>query len=346
MIFSSEPTHHQFLLCTLLMPLLPGCTSSRHRTIVRKISIHAEKKTSAIPAANCNITPTITVWIHGTRLFASSVFKRFFHSEPGLKKATDMDSIYHLHTIAHTLCESDSAMFCIDDFYLFGWSGKLSFSAREQAAKELYKQLVALIHTYKKDCGVTPNIRFLTHSHGGNVALNLSKIKNPDDELSISELILLACPVQLTTHNCIKDPMFQKVYSIYSHLDLVQVLDPQGLYRKRHRGDSFLSKKCFEPHEKLAQVKIKLNGRALIHSEFIMQRFLKQLATIVKEIKQWKQEFPDFQDEWTYTKKVLCLYTNGHKVRPLTYLAHNNKQLRRVTEKLALIEMEKQVLQA
>ena len=38
---------------------------------------------------------------------------------------------------------------------------------------------------------------------------------------------MMACPVQAKTMECIKDPMFKRIYSLYSSLDFVQILAPQ-----------------------------------------------------------------------------------------------------------------------
>jgi len=58
-------------------------------------------------------------------------------------------------------------------YYLFGWSGVLSQKRRRCEALRLYNQLVSEVEIFKK-LGFIPKIRILTHSHGGNLCLNLA----------------------------------------------------------------------------------------------------------------------------------------------------------------------------
>jgi len=72
-------------------------------------------------------------------------------------------------------------------FYTFGWSGLVSQGRRRKEAIRFYNMLN---HEYKKLVkeGYQPKIRIITHSHGGNVALNMAGIykllKNPCFEIT------------------------------------------------------------------------------------------------------------------------------------------------------------------
>jgi len=55
-----------------------------------------------------------------------------------------------------------------------------------------------------------PKVTLISHSHGGNVALNLAAIAEKESPLSIERLILLACPVQQETAALVDAPMFKK----------------------------------------------------------------------------------------------------------------------------------------
>ena len=149
--------------------------------------------------------------------------KRLHHYEEIAEK-------YHHRKIAQTLIDNDPDRFCAENFYLFGWSGALSFKERERAARQLYLELKILRQDYKNKYGKEPIIRILAHSHGGNVALLLEQVRDKNDTaFAIEELILLAVPVQTHTMYYTHAPLFKKVYSLYSMFDALQVADPQGL---------------------------------------------------------------------------------------------------------------------
>ncbi|MEX0939887.1 MAG: hypothetical protein WDZ41_00840 [Candidatus Babeliales bacterium] len=242
------------------------------------------KKQQALP---------VTVWIHGTLFFPDYFLPKFFYCKPGLNLATELDESYHHNQIAQILAKADPKRFPLKTFYLFGWSGKLSFQARKKAAEDLYADLKKLITNYKKKYGFEPFIRIIAHSHGGNVALTLSKINNKND-LTICELILLACPVQERTKQYLEDPIFQQIISLYSAFDTIQVLDPQGLYSKdihdmqdaydKQKNIPWFSERIFAPTKRLIQAQIKIDGRNIFHIEFMLQKFLSLLPTILDQL--------------------------------------------------------------
>ncbi|MCB9492966.1 MAG: hypothetical protein H6679_01705 [Epsilonproteobacteria bacterium] len=61
-------------------------------------------------------------------------------------------------------------------YYTFGWSGLISQNSRRFEAIRLYNALSQELEDYHTR-GIYPKIRLLTHSHGGNVCLNLAAIK-------------------------------------------------------------------------------------------------------------------------------------------------------------------------
>ena len=174
----------------------------------------------------------ITIFIHGTTppdaIMGIPPVRSFFYCPPGLTKAAELDQQYHTAKIVQLLNAADQQEFDLHHFYLFGWSGTLSHQARKEAAQQLHAALNSLIQDE-----FAPLIRIITHSHGGNVALLLHEMANgstSSDSLIIDELILLACPVQTETAAHAHAPLFKKIYSIHSHSDLLQVLDPQGMH--------------------------------------------------------------------------------------------------------------------
>lgn len=255
-----------------------------------------------VPSENPCQERTITIWIHGTKAFFSKfIFKNFFYTRKGLHSALSFDPQYHLREIAELLYTADPQAYSIEDFYFYGWSGKLSFKARHKAGKKLYIELRALVKQYEEKYGLKPLIRIICHSHGGNVALNLACFNN-DLQLIIDELILLACPVQDRTCNLTAHDTFEKIYSLYSRFDSVQVMDPQLIYYLLKKDfteipikpNSFFSKRDFAPLEKMVQVQLKLNTRGIMHLEFIANKFVGLLPRIITEINQHSDSITPF----------------------------------------------------
>lgn len=118
--------------------------------------------------------------------------------------------------------------FKVGDLYFFCWSARLDPEERLEAARCLHEALNKIIKQRGKKC----KINILTHSHGGNVALNLVIFKQ-DAQYSIFNLILLAPPVQYITRNLVDDSLFENIYSFYSYDDKIQICDPQGLGQRR-----------------------------------------------------------------------------------------------------------------
>ncbi len=177
-----------------------------------------------------------------------------------------------------------------------------------EAARELYQAILLLSKTFEEKYNQKPFIRIITHSHGGNVALNMAKIKNDKFELCIDELVLLACPIQEQTACCSHDKLFDHIYSLYSRSDSIQVLDPQGFHywRKKHKllkPLSFFSGRCFPDHcTKVRQVEIKLDGKGLMHIDFLFHKFLKCLPDMLHTIKHWYEHTFDEKPKLLFVK--------------------------------------------
>jgi hypothetical protein len=300
-----------FLQISFIVLMLPGCSPERKQTLMKRV-VFAPKtfQTSIDTNATVDRQHVINVWIHGTRLFYAPPLQNFLYSTKGLHRACEYDSRYHMHDIGKILGKSAPHIFPPESFYIFGWSGKLDFGVREKAAKDLYEQLVVAQEEYEKKHGVKPMTRVITHSHGGNVMLNVARLEGIKPDFYIDELILLACPVQDKTASLIKSPIFKKIFAIYSHLDLFQILDPQGLYKSDTKTSSLLSGRYFPEQENLEQVTIKMNGRAIFHGEFVFPRFLAFLADIIGEMENWHKEITE-PKPFTKFIKMLHVRTNG-----------------------------------
>lgn len=282
---------HQFkrlaLLFSLLVSTITGCS---HKKNIAEKTIHADAHHTKKKRKNTkNSTPQVTVWVHGTR--SIDFVSDLIHSVPhrGMKLVTDIPAHYRIGSVIKTLAESDPERFPLEHFYVYGWSGKLSFEAREKAAHDLYKRLEKLQDSYAKKYGQHPTIRLITHSHGGNVALNMAKIKDPQCSFTIRQAILLACPVQHETKYFVEDPIFDEVYSLYSKNDLIQVLDPQGLYRTQNNETRKLefSDRVFPAADRLKQAELEINENGLGHAGFIFHTFAKTLPVILDEMETW-----------------------------------------------------------
>lgn len=257
--------------------------------------------------------PSISVWIHGTRLLPTGLFYHFFHCDSGLHHFSQLDHTFHTHKLVQSLCTGHPERFAESHCYFFGWSGKLNAKDREQAARDLYHELKKLRQEYTKIYSHEPKINLITHSHGGNLALNLARVKDSDDvDFSINELILLACPVQKHTLDLIADPLFNKVYSLYSTMDMIQVLDPQGL-KSPGKGPLF-SQRVFPAHTKLIQVRIKCDGRGLLHIDFILKKFTCFLGSLLDEIDSWWQE-GKYHPQWDSSAKMIHVDTKKQEYK-------------------------------
>jgi hypothetical protein len=282
----------KLLVCLATLLTLPAC----HRSLVSNKRTLNLKKELIQPRKNITTeTPYVTVWIHGTRGFKP--FDEYVHAAPskyGLQTMASLTNKHRLKKIAHTIADADPVKFPFEHFYAFGWSGDLSFQARHEEAARLHEQLETLVKIYTKKYGHAPFIRLITHSHGGNVALNLATIEHPNKEWFINEVILLASPVQHKTENLIASPLFGKIYSFYSSMDMLQVADPQRLYKKECApGDKGLfSQRRFPDHEKLTQVRLRINNHGVPHLGFILRGFLKNLPAIINYLDQWEEEQP------------------------------------------------------
>ncbi len=98
--------------------------------------------------------------------------------EPSFDFITRNDQYYAAYPVLKAFEESNNWLNKNNEdnlFYLFGWSGYLSQKRRRSEAIRLYNQLAEEIQLFKNN-GINPKIRILSHSHGGNLVLNLAGI--------------------------------------------------------------------------------------------------------------------------------------------------------------------------
>ena len=154
-------------------------------------------------------------------------------------------------------------------YYTFGWKGIVHVYTRYEEAKKLYYQLsTELKRLYT--LGMSPKIKIVTYSHGGNVALNLAAVKDDDPALlaeyfEIDQLIMFATPVQRATDYLVGNSLFKKVYHFYSYNDDIQTLDftcPKQFFSKR----MFKKRKTFDLPNSLVQIRMRTTKS--LHSNY------------------------------------------------------------------------------
>lgn len=148
-----------------------------------------------------------------------------------------------------------------EQYYTYGWSGLVSNKLRYIEANFLYKELTKIVKDLKAQ-GISPKLRVIGYSHGGNLGLQLGALhhtKSKDDQVIIDEFHLLGTPIQVETDYLINSPIFKKVYNWYSRADGVQSLDFFSFKRWFSRK-KFSKRKNFTLPDKLTQLRIKVTG--------------------------------------------------------------------------------------
>jgi len=299
----------------IMLIFLPSCV---HRKQIDKQKLFIDPKTSiekkTIPD-NTN-APPITIWVHGTLILRKPSYHLVFEDKTSLVPILTLPDNHHFHELASTITQHDPTDFPLEEFYIFSWSGKLQEQERKHAAYKLRDEIIALIAAYKAKYGKEPIIRIIAHSHGGNVTLNMAKIKSSINPFVIDSLILLACPVQERTKHLICTPMFKRVYSLYSSLDIIQILAPQfklacttslgnTKHKKRYRIPPF-SSRLFPTYSHLTQAKIKINDFPISHTRFSTKEFAAILPIILRKLDSWHLQ--SLAHNTISKHKLLCIH--------------------------------------
>ena len=174
-----------------------------------------------------------------------------------------------LHKIDHASPESSKLTAAIiseldntknELMYTFGWSGLLTRSGRKADGLKLYNEIASEIKKLKKQ-NIEPKIRIIAFSHGGNVALNMAKAINENNNFKkdflINELILIGTPVQRDTDYLINSDLFSGIYHFYSTNDLAQKIDHISA-TSHYCHQRFAARKGFCLPKKLKQIRIRL----------------------------------------------------------------------------------------
>lgn len=232
---------------------------------------------------------TLIVWVHGTRFIEGREFKTIFQKISHIKKAYMLITVRYYRKIVNAFSSYKS--FSKEHLYFFGWSGKLCNKERKRCALNLYNDLITLKKDYEEKHNISPTIILIGHSHGGNVILHMASYHSPKSHFFIDKIVLLACPVQDRMHHCMSSSLFEKIYSLYSYRDIIQILAPnflkkEGLALKNIKANPF-SKRMFPAQSNLVQSRVIFNGNGPRHNDFVRQPFLSILPTIVAHMETW-----------------------------------------------------------
>jgi len=288
---------------------LPGCI---HRKQIDRQKLHITLPTKNEPPPLTK-APDVTIWVHGTLIFRKPMYHYIFNDTSSLVPITSLPTDHHFYILANTIAERDPEHFPLQEFYIFSWSGQLKNQERINAAHKLHDEIIALAKHYQEKYGCEPTIRIIAHSHGGNVVLNMAHIKNPLHPFRIKALILLACPVQDKTMHLISTPMFQRVYSLYSSLDMIQIIAPQferiktknGRRKKQYNILPF-SSRTFPIYSHLTQSKIKINDFPISHTRFSTNEFAAMLPAVLQKLESWHAQ--TLAANKIAKHKLLCIY--------------------------------------
>ena len=144
-------------------------------------------------------------------------------------------------------------------YYTYGWSGLMSTNRRYQDAIDLYAGLKKELALFAQR-GIKPKVRLIGYSHGGNVILNLARIRQERGngfDFYVDELILLGVPILKETDYLVADPLFKKAYHIFSYSDRIQPLDIFAS-KKLLSSHRIKKRKGFEVPDKLTQIRVKM----------------------------------------------------------------------------------------
>ena len=219
--------------------------------------------------------PAITIFIHGSYMAARYVMPKQYQSKSGLHSIDKYEQTSHFSQVADVLSKKDPQQHDKEHYYVFGWSGALSFKVRKKLAQRLYYEMKELLTAYKEKHGQYPHVQIITFSHGGNIALQLADLLPffNDQEVVELELVLIGCPVQAATEDMIASPWFSHVSVIASSGDIIQRLDPHNLYGpRRDKKTKIFSRRFFDVADfdkniqnKITQYSVTVNNKQLGH---------------------------------------------------------------------------------
>lgn len=223
--------------------------------------------------------PRLNIWIHGTAHPVTMCKKAWYREfgEDKLLKFADLRPNGEAYRTARALNQGNMQDFALPDFHFFRWTGLLDYKKREKASMALYHALKKEIQAIFLKTGQKPFVTIITHSHGGNIALNLAQINEQNEgDLQVDRLILLACPVQDRTAKWSEHHTFNKIYAFYSSMDMIQVLAINNL--------KLAGRRFGKNNDKITHVKTSWKHYGLMHNDFKGEYFVAKLPGALKQI--------------------------------------------------------------
>lgn len=150
-------------------------------------------------------------------------------------------------------------------YFLFGHLGLLCQQYRADAGAELYNHICDTVAELHKQYSHV-RVRIVTHSHGGNIALNLARAEHLyNRKLVVDDLIMYGAPIQVETAAYAYDPVFVRVVNCYSEGDSIQSNDrfstaQHKSYRRFYDEELVIDRP--ETHTKIYDVRLLVNNNA------------------------------------------------------------------------------------
>lgn len=233
---------------------------------------------------------TINVWVHGTypalKLLAHkhSPFRSWIYVPHGLSLAKELPYHYYFRQLAYECQARDKQEYCVDHFYTYGWhSSTIRPQKRKVEGEKLYQSLCKLMKKYKQNYDIV-KVRLVGVSHGGNVVLHCMSCMPFDCQGVLTEVVLLATPVQESTRSYVNNHAAKRVYSFYSDADWMQCLDIQKLHSDAPKNCSFWSNRTFDNADRVVQVRLKIDGHFIGHGRY--RSIVKYLPRILQQVDQ------------------------------------------------------------
>jgi hypothetical protein len=277
------------------------------KKITFKKKIYATKVVASKKAA-AEVPPSdkyVTVWVHGVNLLRPN------ETNLGLWPAYTFVENNGLFNVGKYLVEADPVRFPADDVLVFSWAGTFDYKECEMAAGKLYDALVKMASQYDFQ---NKKIRLIPFSYGGNIVFNLPKFKKPEDKLIIDEVVILAWPIQGYLVPMTKDPMFKKIFNVYSPGDIVQIIDPQG-FCNRHGDAPLFTTRRLKRGENVLQTKILVNGRGCHHFGLCNKQFIAAFPMVIDELNDWLSYSQEHHLGLKRTRYILSIYADKNKAR-------------------------------
>ncbi len=226
-------------------------------------------------------------------------------------------------------------------YYTYGWTGLLSAKSRFKDAKKLFLALEQEVKRLRAE-NLNPRIRLMGYSHGGNVNLNIAAVRQkefPHSSLVIDEVVNIGTPVITDSDFLINDPMFKRIFHLYSMTDRVQPLDffaPKQFFSDR----MFRPRKGFMLPNKLIQIQLKVtrckNNVTRDPNRFLLSKNLSNPTIVYGKKGLLRDMSPGHVELWFFGWTPL-FYRKNYPLYPLPTIAfapvimHHAEQIAKTT---------------